>query len=103
VAQQILYTMQFKGRAVPANDAGTVLKATTTAPSCTITTVVGATGVSGNLQPTAGGQGCFESQVTFTGKRPFRKKAPSRSATTNTASTSAQSGKGILARVRTPD
>ena len=36
MAQQILYTMQFKGRAVPANDAGTVLKATTTAPSCTI-------------------------------------------------------------------
>src|SRR5262245_48817736 len=66
--------MQFKGRAVPANDAGTVLKATTTAPSCTITTVVGATGVSGNLQPTAGGQGHFESQVTFTGETSFREE-----------------------------
>ena len=54
MAQQILYTMQFKGRAVPADDAGTVLKATTTAPSCTITTVVGANGVSGSLQPTGG-------------------------------------------------
>jgi len=74
VAQQILYTMQFKGRAVPANDAGTVLKATTTAPSCTITTVVGATGVSGNLQPTAGGQGRFESQVTFTGETAFQEE-----------------------------
>ncbi|HJY81012.1 MAG TPA: hypothetical protein VKK81_08020 [Candidatus Binatia bacterium] len=72
MARQILYTMQFKGQAVPANDAGTVLKATTTAPSCTITTVVGATGVSGSLQPTAGGQGRCESQVTFTGETSFQ-------------------------------
>lgn len=27
---QVLYTMQFKGKAAPINDAGTVLKATTT-------------------------------------------------------------------------
>jgi len=74
MARQILYTMQFKGRAVPANDAGTVLKATTTAPSCTITTVVGANGVSGNLQPTSGGQASFESQVTFTSEIAFQEE-----------------------------
>ena len=72
MARQILYTMQFKGQAVPANDTGTVLKATTTAPSCTITTVVGATGVSGSLQPAGGGQAHFESQVTFTGETSFQ-------------------------------
>lgn len=71
---QILYTMQFKGKAVPANDAGTVLKAATTAPSCTITTIVGAAGVSGNLQPTDGGQASFESQVTFTGETSFQEE-----------------------------
>jgi hypothetical protein len=71
---QVLYTMQFKGQAVPANDAGTVLKATTTAPSCTITTVVGATGVSGSLQPTGGSQARFESQVTFTGETSFHEE-----------------------------
>jgi len=37
-------------------------------------TVVGATGVSGNLQPTAGGQGRFESQVTFTGETAFQEE-----------------------------
>lgn len=74
MAQQILYTMQFKGRAVPVNEAGTVLKATTTAPSCAITTVVGANGVSGSLQPTSGGQASFESQVTFTGETTFQEE-----------------------------
>ena len=74
MAQQILYTMQFKGRAVPANDTGTVLKATTTAPSCTITTVVGANGVSGSLQPASGGQASFESQVTFTSETSFQEE-----------------------------
>lgn len=71
---QILYTMQFKGKAIPANDAGTVLKAATTAPSCTITTVVGANGVHGSLQPTNGGQATFESQVTFTGETAFQEE-----------------------------
>jgi hypothetical protein len=68
---QILYSMQFKGKAVPANDAGTVLKAATTAQSCTITTIVGADGVHGSFQPTSGGQARFESQVTFTGDSSF--------------------------------
>jgi hypothetical protein len=40
--------MQFKSQAVPADDAGTIFKATTTAPSCTMTTVVGANGFSAN-------------------------------------------------------
>jgi hypothetical protein len=74
MTQQILYTMQFKGRAVPANEAGTILKATTTASSCTITTVVGANGVSGSLRPASGGQASFESQVTFTGETTFQEE-----------------------------
>ncbi|MBI3756591.1 MAG: hypothetical protein HY267_01300 [Deltaproteobacteria bacterium] len=69
---QLLYTMQFKGKAALANDAGTVLKATTTAPSCTISTVVGDAGVTGHLQPINGGQASFESQVTFTGETSFQ-------------------------------
>jgi hypothetical protein len=71
---QILYTMQFKGKAAPANDAGTVLKATTTASSCTITTVVGAAGVNGSIQPVSGAQARFESQVTFTGDTVFQEE-----------------------------
>jgi hypothetical protein len=74
MARQILYTMQFKGHAVPANEAGTVLKATTAAPSCIMTTVVGAEGVRSTLQPTDGGQARFESQVTFTGETAFQEE-----------------------------
>jgi len=69
---QILYAMQFKGKAVPANAAGTVLKAATTAQSCAITTTVGVNGVNGTLQPTSGGQAVFESEVTFTGETSFQ-------------------------------
>jgi len=69
---QVLYTMQFKGKAVPANDASTVLKAATIAQSCTITTIVGADGVTGSLHSTNGGQASFESQVTFTGDTSFQ-------------------------------
>ena len=69
---QILYTLQFKGKAAPANAAGTILKAATTAPSCILTTVVGANGVNGTLQPTSGGQATFESEVSFTGETSFQ-------------------------------
>ena len=69
---QIIYTMQFKGHAAPVSGASGVLKATTTASSCSITTTVGPGGVSGSLQPAAGGQATFESQVTFTGEAAFQ-------------------------------
>lgn len=70
--RQILYAMQFRGNAAPANESGTALKANTTAPSCTITSLTGPQGVSGQLQETAGGQANFESDVTFTGETSFQ-------------------------------
>jgi hypothetical protein len=63
--REIIYAMQFTGRATPQNAEGTVLKATTTAPSCTITTTTGTDGVSGTLQRAAGDQATFESEVVF--------------------------------------
>ena len=69
---QILYAMQFRGKAAPANESGTALKANTTAPSCTITSVTGPQGISAQLQETAGGQATFESDVTFTGETSFQ-------------------------------
>lgn len=69
---EIIYVMQFKGKAVPANESGTVLKANTTAPSCTIATVVGAQGVSGTLQPKGGAEAKFESQVILTSETSFQ-------------------------------
>lgn len=69
---QITYTMQFKGKAAPANDAGTVLKANTSAPSCTIATGVGPNGVNGTIQPADGGQATFESGVAFSDETTFQ-------------------------------
>jgi hypothetical protein len=70
--RQLLYVMQFKGHAAPVSGASNVLKASTTAPSCSIATVVGTDGVQGTLHPTAGGTAAFESQVTFTGETAFQ-------------------------------
>jgi len=70
--RQIIYTMQFKGQAAPSGESSNVLKAMTTAPSCIITTVAGPEGVEGTVQPTAGDNAAFESEVTFTGETSFQ-------------------------------
>ena len=69
--KQITYYMQFKGRAAPGGGSSPVLKATTTAASCTMTTVVGSEGVNSTLQPAAGGKAAFASEVTITGETAF--------------------------------
>ena len=69
--RQIIYTMQFKGQAAPVEGTSGVLKATTTATSCCITTTVGDAGVRSTLQPAEGGKAAFESTVTFTGETTF--------------------------------
>ena len=69
--RQITYNMQFKGHAAPVGGSSSVLKATTTAASCTMTTVVGSEGVSSTLRPAAGGNALFESEVTITGETTF--------------------------------
>jgi len=70
--RQIIYAMQFTGRATPTNTGGTVLKATTTAPSCSITSSVTAEGVRGTLQRAAGEAAVFESEVVFSDASTFQ-------------------------------
>jgi hypothetical protein len=70
--RQISYILQFTGRATPQEGEGTVLKATTTAPSSSFTTITGPEGVRGTLQRVAGEQATFESTVTFTGESTFQ-------------------------------
>ena len=64
--KQIIYAMQFKGQGGPGGSPN-VLKAMTSSPSCTITTVIGSEGVHGSVQPAPGGKAAFESEVTVTG------------------------------------
>jgi hypothetical protein len=70
--RQVSYVLQFTGHATPQAGAATVLKATTTAPSSSFTTVAGPEGVRGTQQRVAGEQATFESQVTFTGESAFQ-------------------------------
>jgi hypothetical protein len=64
---QIVYLMQFNGQVSQAGASPSVLRATATATSCTMTTVVAAHGLQASLEPAAGGQASFESEVTFVG------------------------------------
>jgi hypothetical protein len=71
--KQIIYAMQFKGKAGPGPSAN-VMKAATSSPSSIVTTVVDAQGVHGKIEPTAGGKAEFESEVTITGETSFTEK-----------------------------
>jgi hypothetical protein len=65
--KQIIYALRFIGHAAPVGDSPTVMKALTTAASCTLTTIVNPDGLRSTLEPAAGGQATFESTVTFVG------------------------------------
>jgi hypothetical protein len=69
--RQVLYAMRFTGQAEPVGDVGNVLKATTSAPSSTLTSRVGADGLSGTQEPASGAAATFASEVTFTGETSF--------------------------------
>jgi len=64
---QIIYMMRFNGQVTPVGTSPSVMKATTTATSCTMTTVIGPDGLRGTLEPASGGNASFESEVTFVG------------------------------------
>jgi hypothetical protein len=71
--KQIIYAMQFKGKAGP-GPAANVMKASTSASSTTMTTEIGAEGVHGSIKPAPGGRAEFESEVTLTGETSFLEK-----------------------------
>ena len=70
--EQITYVLQFTGHAAPVEGSSGVLKATTTAPSCDITTHMGPHGVRTELRPGEGSRAQFESEVTMTGDASFK-------------------------------
>ena len=70
--RQIIYAMQFTGRATAKDTLPTVLKATTTAPSCSLTSTTGPEGVHGSLQRVAGADATFESEVAFSDDSTFQ-------------------------------
>jgi hypothetical protein len=67
---QIIFCLQFKGTATPGSESG-VMKATTSATSCSLRTTVGPDGVEGTFIPAEGGLAYFESEVRMTGSNAF--------------------------------
>jgi hypothetical protein len=70
--RQGAYVLQFTGKAVPANEAGTVLNASLSALPCVITTTGDSGAVEGIIRTTAGPRSKFESKVTFTSDTTFQ-------------------------------
>jgi hypothetical protein len=70
--KQLLYGVQFMGNAAPKEGAASVIKATTSASSCTISSTVGDDGLMTRIQPVAGGKASFESEVTLLGETSFK-------------------------------
>jgi hypothetical protein len=70
--REVIYAMRFTAQAEPVGDVGNVLKATTSAPSRTLSSRMRADGLTATLAPAAGDAATFESEVTFTGKTSFQ-------------------------------
>jgi hypothetical protein len=69
--KQIIYAMQFKGSATPQTGATGIIRASTTASSCTTSSVVGPSGLASTMTTIPGDKASFESEVTLTGETSF--------------------------------
>lgn len=69
--RQLIYALRFIGQAEAIGPDGNLLRAATSAPSSTITSVVGANGLAGSVSAAAGSEATFESEVTMTGDNSF--------------------------------
>ena len=69
--QQLVYALRFTGQAEPVGHVGNVLRAATSAPSSTLTSRVGADGLTSTLLPAPGTEAAFASEITFTGETSF--------------------------------
>ena len=69
--KQLIYAMQFKGNAAPKAGSVSVIKASTNASSCTIRSVAGDSGLTGTIEPIAGDDASFTSEVTLLGGSAF--------------------------------
>jgi hypothetical protein len=100
--KQVIYAMQFKGTAAPKAGASGVIKASTTAPSCTLSSVVGSGGVTGTLLPVPGSKASFESEVTLTGETSFTETGTIRFGDSNHLLRFTTVGQGFLGKSPEP-
>lgn len=67
---QIIFNLQFRGTATPGAEKG-MLKAMTSATSCSMRTIVGPDGITGAFAPAEGGLAFFESEVHVQSQEAF--------------------------------
>ena len=70
--RQLVYAMQFNGRATPASPDGGILTVRATASSSALTAIVGPDGLAGRIEALAGGEAAFASELTLTGATSFQ-------------------------------
>ena len=71
---QLIYAMQFKGRATPVSETPMVMKAQTSSPSGSIRSTIGANGLESGVQSASGGEATFESTIEMTSEANFQEK-----------------------------
>ncbi len=94
--KQIIYVMQFSGKATPSEGSSSVLKAATTGHSCRLTTVTSPDGVTCRLEEVPGGQAYFDSEVIITGETSFREAGTIRFGSKDHSLTFSTVGEGYL-------
>lgn len=94
--KRLIYAMQFVGQAAPVEGSSGVMRASTRARSCSISTVVAADGVTGTVTPSPGGEASFESEVTITGDKSFHEKGVIRFGSGNNLLRFTTVGEGFL-------
>lgn len=70
--RKLLYTMQVRGRTSRASDPSQPLRTTGSAASCTLSTVISASGLSTDLTPSDGELAFFESELLMTSPDEFQ-------------------------------
>jgi hypothetical protein len=96
--KQVMYAMQFRGSAAPKAGATGVIKAATSASSCTLSSIVSAAGVTSTLMPAQGGKASFESEVTLSGETSFTETGTIRFGDSNHSLRFTTVGQGFLGK-----
>jgi hypothetical protein len=69
--RQIIYSMHFQGRSSPISGNAGIIRANTSATSCTLRTTVDASGVEGRHEAAEGELAFLESEIHITGRESF--------------------------------
>ena len=93
--KQMVFALEFRGRAEPVPGAEGKLRAKTSANSQVLRTVLALSGVEAALEPAAGGSATFESEVQITGEGTFVESGSIAYGTTGKV-TFKTAGQGIL-------